>query len=353
MKATTYFDDFMAAIRLPNDLREKAGNAHLELRDRVENDADLSGIVITTFLQGSYRRHTGIKPAPGKKCDVDVVVVTRLDRNVTTPQQALDRFRPFLERNYKGLYRLQGRSWCITMGEVEVDLVPTSTPSAAITKFLVEARKVNFLSDFAEYSQDADRLHKLRESAGGEEWRSDVLWIPDREAKVWRETNPLAQIDWTFEKNARANGHYLDIVKSTKWWRREAYTAKHPKGYPLEHLVGASCPDGIDSIADGFVGTAEGIVLAYREHRANARVPNLQDHGVTSHNVLARLTPQEFAQLYDETVAMSKEARRALDEPDLEKSVTIWRSIFGNAFPEPPKYTKRVAATSIVPGRFA
>jgi len=198
-----------------------------------------------------------------------------------------------------------------------------------------------------------DRIRKLREAQNEGKWRAEVLWIPDREAKVWRETNPLAQIDWTIGKNDRTNGNYVNVVKVSKWWRKTAYTAKHPKGYPLEHLVGANCPDGFDSVAEGFVLMAESIANTYKMHRSAGIVPSFLDHGVTSHNVLGRLTAKEFAEFYDEVVSMARDARRALDEPDTAKSVVIWRSIFGELFPEPPNYTKRTAASSVVPGRFA
>jgi hypothetical protein len=229
MKATTYFEEFLGAIRLPDELRAKAKKAHTKLRELLETDESLRSIIVTTFLQGSYRRHTGVRPDPGKKCDVDVVVVTRIDRNTVAPQQALDRFKPFLEKHYAGKYRIQGRSWQVTDGDIELDLVPTSAPSEANEAFLKEAGASDFLSDLGEFGQDLERIRKLREAQNEGKWRAELLWIPDREAKVWRETNPLAQIDWTITKNDHTNGHYVNVVKVTKWWRKVAYDAKYPR----------------------------------------------------------------------------------------------------------------------------
>jgi hypothetical protein len=353
MKAPTYFEDFLQKIRLPDDLRAKAKKAHLKLRALLETDNDLKPIIVTTFLQGSYKRHTGIRPDAGDKCDVDVVVVTRINGRTTSPGAALEKFKPFLEKHYKNRYRAQGRSWRIVDGDIELDLVPTSAPSEATETFLREASAADFLSDLSDYGTDRTRIQKLREAQNEGRWRAEILWIPDREAKVWRETNPLAQIDWTIAKNDRTSGHYVNVVKVTKWWRKTAYAAKHPKGYPLEHLVGANCPDGIDGIAEGFVHTAEAIVAAYGLERAQGKKPKMLDHGVNTHDVLGRLTPAEFAEFYDEVIAMARDARRALDEPDVAKSIAIWREIFGDLFPEPPKYTERTATSSIVPGRFA
>lgn len=353
MKVPTYFEDFLGAIRLPDDMRAKAKSAHTKLRELLESDADLERLVVTTFLQGSYRRHTGVRPDPDQKCDVDIVVVTRIDRTRVTPAEALNRFKPFLEKHYKGQYRIQGRSWRIIEGDSELDLVPTSASSEANEKFLREAAAAEFLSDLPDYRRDLERISKLREAQNEGKWRAEVLWIPDREIKIWRETNPLAQIDWTIGKNQKTNGNYVNVVKAAKWWRKTAYDTKHPKGYPLEHLVGANCPDGVETIADGFVLTAESIANAYENFRVAGKKPRLLDHGVTSHDVLGRLSIAEFAEFYDEVVSMARDARRALDEPNVVASIGIWRSIFGELFPEPPKYAERTAASSIVPGRFA
>ena len=90
-------------------------DAHIRLRERLMSDDNLKPLIVGTFLQGSYRRHTGIKPEAGDKPDVDVVVVTRLDRHDYTPEQALNTLVPFLDRYYKGKWEKKGRSIGIEM----------------------------------------------------------------------------------------------------------------------------------------------------------------------------------------------------------------------------------------------
>ena len=110
MPIPSYFNDFLAEIRLsPNQINDlKRG--HRTLRDRLTSDPGLSPIIVSTFLQGSYRRSTAIKPQNGKRADVDVIVVTNIDKNATTPQDAIDLFIPFCEKYYKDKYKVQGRS---------------------------------------------------------------------------------------------------------------------------------------------------------------------------------------------------------------------------------------------------
>lgn len=60
-------------------------------------------------------------------------------------------------------------------------------------------------------------------------------------------------------RTRNTNGHYVNVVKAIKWWRRLNAAPPYPKGYPLEHLIGISCPDGIASVAEGVVRTLEDI----------------------------------------------------------------------------------------------
>ena len=43
----------------------------------------------------------------------------------------------------------------------------------------------------------------------------------------------------------------MNVVKALKWWRLLDRPGEYPKGYPLEHIIGACCPDGIASVAEG------------------------------------------------------------------------------------------------------
>ena len=129
MDIPTYFTDFMHNIRPSPQEMEVYQRAHRELRELLLADDDLKDLVVITFLQGSYRRATLLRPGPGEHADVDVVVVTRMSGDDTTPDQAIRAFVPFLDRHYPGKYRLQGRSIGITLDGVDLDLVVTSAPS--------------------------------------------------------------------------------------------------------------------------------------------------------------------------------------------------------------------------------
>ena len=292
----TYFNDFLKNIRLTENQVNELKTAHTTLRDRLMAYDDLKDIIVTTFLQGSYKRATAVRPNNGKRSDVDIVVVTRLDKEEVTPEQALDAFEPFLKEYYDGKYRKQGRSWGIEMTHVDLDIVPTSAPSLA-EQGLLENMAVLSNDDVEEMYQQFTKMSKssyglwgtavtaFLEAAADEDWRKEPLFIPDREADFWDKTHPLEQIRWTHEKNAKCNGNYVNVVKCIKWWRKEKFpNIKHPKSYPLEHFVGDCCPDGIKSVAEGVVLTLEKIVTDY------PKKPVLNDRGVPENDLFGRLS---------------------------------------------------------------
>ncbi|MGF7230306.1 SMODS domain-containing nucleotidyltransferase [Arachidicoccus sp.] len=381
----SYFSDFLSEIRLTSSQREDLIRGHKTLRERLNADYDLNGIIVTTFLQGSYRRSTAIRPLVGKRADVDIIVVTNLDRNKVTPQEAIDKFIPFVKKHYDGKYRIQGRSIGIELSYVDLDIVVTSAPSEIDVEAL-KSRSVTtnmMLEDLTSGYNDW-RLIKgwhepnLSKGFGAQnlseaqrkeaEWKLEPLYIPNREAGLWEQTHPLEQIKWTRDKNKNTNGHYVNVVKALKWWRTLRLTdIKHPKGYPVEHMIGDCCPDGLSGMAEGICNTLENIVSNYKYQRNNGMVPSLYDRGVPTHNVWKRISQDDFNSFYDSVCKYAKVAREALDAPSIKKQVDKWRELFGDKFPNAPDedesartdnnsgggFSKRTEVTTPSGGRFA
>lgn len=355
----TYFNDFLSNIRLSQNQINDLKTGHQTLRKRLENDEDLSAIIVSTFLQGSYRRSTAVKPKNGSKSDVDVIVVTKLDAEEYTPEQALNVFVPFLDKHYNNKYRIQGRSIGIDLSYAHLDIVPTSAPSESEygileDKGLTDDNEVEIIEKLFE-STEIYRLFNMEES--DPEWKTEPLLIPDRNAEIWDQTHPLEQIRWTIEKNKKCNQHYVNVVKALKWWRKVKYPdVDKPKSYPLEHFIGDCCPDGITSVAEGVVETLENIVNNYPTK------PFLSDRGVPSHDVFERISDDEYDAFYNSVCNAADIARKAYDAVNIYDSVCLWRELFGNEFPKAPEsqnsgnggFTSRTEKTISVPeGRFA
>ena len=349
MPIPSYFSDFLAEIRLsPNQINDlKLG--HTTLRERLAADPDLSPIIVSTFLQGSYRRSTAVKPQNGKRADVDVIVVTNIDKGNTTPQDAIDLFIPFCEKHYKGKYELQGRSIGIELSYVDLDIVITSAPSEiAQTQLRSESVVTNLMLEedmsWKLVKSWVEPSHRYLQSAMVQEaekrdadWKLEPLWIPDRDADEWVETHPLEQIRWTRDKNKETNQHFVNVVKALKWWRILNLTdLKYPKGYPIEHMIGDCCPNGITSIAQGVTLTLEGIVSKYQTYRTLGITPTLPDRGMPSHNVWKRVSTDDFKKFYDHVKDAALTARNALDAATLADKVKYWKLLFGKCFPDAP-----------------
>lgn len=345
----SYFSDFLSEIRLTDSQVADCITGHSTLRERLLEDEDLSTIIVDTFLQGSYRRSTAVRPSNGNKLtDVDVIVVTSLDRFSTTPHEALDKFKPFLQKHYSGKYEPQGRSWGIKLSYVALDLVPTSAPSES-AKSMLKSASVTTVKTLSEAEDWAlKRSWKPEEErppsnsfyktlAEEKEWQAEPLWIPDRDAEQWDQTDPLSQIVVTRSKNRACNRHFVNVVKCLKWWRNtQQPTPKYPRSYPLEHLTWTCCPDGIRSVAEGVVQALEQIRDRYSVQAANKTTPFLPDHGVPSHNVLHRVSGDDWSAFHAIVTEAANLARKAFDEEDIRKSAILWKELFGDKFPDPP-----------------
>jgi hypothetical protein len=360
MEVRSYFADFLRNIRPTANQVDDYKRGHRTLRQRLEADDTLGPIIVSTFLQGSYRRATAIKAQGQKRADVDVIAVTKLHMSEYEPEAAMKIFIPFLDKHYKDKYRLQGRSIGIELSYVDLDFVITAAPSESEEGILKAASVTT--EDTPEDVNDWRLVEswlpvenraitgafRLMEAAKKEpEWKLSPLHIPNREVKVWEETHPLRQIQWTWKKNRGTNTHYVNVVKAIKWWRRvKCATPKYPKGYPVEHLVGVCCPDGVESVADGVTRVLEEMASRYAVNAMIKTTPTIPDHGVPQHNVFGRVSGSDFAAFHAQVTDAAKIARAALDEPDLGKSVETWRSLFGDEFPAPPNGSKRAEANT-------
>jgi Second Messenger Oligonucleotide or Dinucleotide Synthetase domain len=354
----SYFTDFLSEIRPTEDQRTAYQAAHKTLRERLAEDEDTKNLLITTFLQGSYRRATAVRPEGKHRPDVDVIVVTNIDSDDprNTPDAAVKLFLTFLDRHYKDSYERQNRSIAITDGKLLLtDAVKSFDTPEDVRDWRLNQNWLALDHRFGRFQET------LRKSEEEPEQKSNPLKIPDRDLQCWEDTHPLEQIRWTWEKNRNTNSHFVNVVKALKWWRRIRHSqSKYPKGYPLEHIVGDCCPDGVDTVAEGVVLTLEEITQRYRDARQS--VPFLPDRGVPTHNVLHRLSFEDFKAFYEHCESAATIARKAFDATTIKESADHWRSLFGDCFPsapdesnDPPKggYTPRTVTSEVTRGRFA
>ena len=290
------FEDFLHDIEPSPTTKKRASTAHTALRKFLREHSTFSEVHVNTFLSGSYKRDTAIRPATKEgeeeRPDVDIIVVTNHTLN-DEPREVLSLLYRTLKHKYDNI-RKQARSVGISTAHVDMDVVPIIAP------------------------------HGME----------GTLYIPDRKLSQWLVTSPPRHTTWTTEVNTTSGGRFKPLVKLMKWWRRENPTvSKRPKGFVIECIV-AECMDPEETqYADLFIGTLERIVNQYALNIAIGSLPHIDDPGVPGNSVTDGTTFAAFEGFYNKAKAHAKLGRRAQKEQDPDKALAMWRKIFGPRFP--------------------
>jgi hypothetical protein len=311
------FQRFLSDIEPSATTKSNASSAHTSLRAHLEQHEAFSQYYVSTFLSGSYKRNTAIRPITASgvvtRPDIDIIAVTS--------HILLDCQSEVLELLYSALEDKYGAS-CLTLNRRSVH-VETSLADMDVVPIIAPTGM------------------------------EGTLYIPDRDLKQWLETNPPGHTTWTTEMNEKSGGRFKPQVKLNKWWRRENPTrSKKPKGFVLECIV-AECMDLEETqYAELFVGTLETIVSRYQYYIMARIVPWITDPGVPTNSVTSKVSFEEFEAYYNKVKKHAEIGRRAINETDEEKALTLWQQIFGARFPVPVvAESKSYLVPAITPGR--
>lgn len=294
MTTQQQFLDFLYEIEPSTSTASACSSAHNTLRECLRTDETFSEYHEDTFLSGSYKRDTAIRPQKIggvlQRPDVDIIVVTNHTED-DAPQTVLNSLEAALaDSGYKNI-KVNRRSIAVTLATVDMDVVP-----------IIE--------------------------------NGDSYLIPDVELKKWLTTNPPAHTQWTIDVNRAADGRFKPLVKLFKWWRRvHLADLRRPKGFILERLVAEHMSLTESNYEALFVGLLETIRDTYGYYAALGLVPWLEDPGVPGNNVFSNVTADEFKQFYDKVKEQAGTARQAKDETDADKALDLWRSVLGKLFP--------------------
>ncbi|MFA6198544.1 MAG: hypothetical protein WC734_05365 [Patescibacteria group bacterium] len=292
MSRAQAFKTFLSNIEPSDSQVGEAKTGHETLRGRLGSDDDLKALLAgDTFLAGSYRRSTAVKPIK----DVDIIVPLSTDRTKTTPHQCLKDLRKVLLRYYKTAHlEDQRRSIRIDLSYVTMDIVPACAPDGP----------------------------------------DKPLWVPDREQAQWIETNPKGHIAFVTSLNKQSDGQFVPLVKIFKWWRLfRLPEMKHPKSFFLELLVADSVDLKAEDFGTGFHAVLKAWRRKYEQHATGGTVPNVADPGLPGQLIHTGMSSSDFKTFYDELVASEEVAQAALDAEDDSAAAEEWRKIFGQEFP--------------------
>jgi hypothetical protein len=241
--------------------------------------------ILDTFLTGSYRRSTMIRPL--SKADVDIFIV--LDPSYydsTTPAQLLDQVKGVLKERYKTpAISRNGQAVTIRFSDFEVDVVPGF----------------------------------YREGGG--------FVIPDAARTVWIETDPQRHVEiWTAANKAHS-GALVPAIKMVKAWNQ---TRALLRSFHLEVLV-LNVLDGVT-----ISNYPSSVRFVFDRARAKIRV-KLPDPAGYSDDVAAHLnTEVEMSAVISRLEWARKtavEAERLESSGKTFDAFAKWRQIFKDHFP--------------------
>lgn len=271
----------------------RAHQAHARLRERIRTDRQFEKHHIETFLGGSYRRRTAIRPLK----DVDIFVILAGDERNLPPRLALKRLKSVLDRHYAAKTFPQRRSIRVDYDRFSLDVVPVLAPAGA----------------------------------------ERPLLVPDRELERWLPTHPKGHIRWVESLNAsdrwRPAGSFVPLVKLIKAWRRcQLPDLRHPKGFALECWIGDIDPAG-DSWGERIVSTLSGLSRRPLASLLLGSGPLIRDPGVP-HNRISTIGDRaefmEFRRVARDSLQIARSAVRAKSP---QRSAELWRRLFGPTFP--------------------
>jgi tRNA nucleotidyltransferase (CCA-adding enzyme) len=307
MTTQQQFLDFLTEIEPSTSTVAACSSAHRNLRAGLRDDENFGEMHVDTFLSGSYKRKTAIRPQKIEgvlqRPDVDIMVETSHTED-DPPKDVLDLLhQALIDSGYENL-KVNRRSIAVTLVTVDMDVVPIIA-------------------------------------------NGDTFLIPDVELKKWLHTNPPAHTQWTVDVNAAADERFKPLVKLFKWWRRSHLAdLRRPKGFILECLVAEHMNYTENNYETIFVDLLETIRDAYDWYAENGSVPFIRDPAVPANNVFSNVTAAEFKRFYNKVKAHAALARKAKNESDNDKALALWREVFGNRFPSAAN--NKTAASSLL-----
>lgn len=298
MTPNTRFTEFLADIEPSATTKSNASTAHTKLRDILRLDSAFAPLHKNTFLSGSYKRDTAIRPrvknGDAHRPDIDIIVLTN-HSIYSSPEEAVNDVFDVLTRHYTPTNR-QARSVGVSTPTADMDAVPLIQP-----------------------------------------YDDGNYYIPDRKQQQWLLTNPPGHTQWTTDTNNATGGRFKPLVKMFKWWRRENPTvAKRPKGFILEVFAAENMNRSEPHYGELFVQLLESLVARYAYEVSLGVVPTVSDPSLPENNILNGIGFAAFEGLYNKIKLHAAIGRQALSLDDQDEATKKWRQLFGDRFPKPP-----------------
>lgn len=287
MSVSDDFAKFLSDIEPSRSTVKEISTAQKSLRDYLSSHEEYSNRYQSSYLSGSYAKHTAIRPAKddGNR-DVDIIVETDHSTD-DDPADVLEELRGVLADASKyTTAHVQTHSIGIRLSKLDIDVVPLAEE--------------------------------------GENW-----YIGDAETGEWNQTNPKGHKKWSTKANEEHDGKYKPVVKILKWWRREHCPegSRWPKGITLEKMVADSFPEESGPYSDLVASVFRSMHDRYSDDLTSGIVPFIDDPSLPGNDLAASYSIEDFREFDSELVS-------AIELLDTSGSTNeVWRKILGKRFP--------------------
>lgn len=303
MTPNARFNEFITDITPSATTNARSQSAHTSVRDALTTDETYKDEVIRTFLGGSYKRKTAIRPVTKdgdtERPDVDIYAV------------------------------VEGSTWSKTPGDLIEDLYTAlcrNRYALGITKIKRNRCSIAISTNKA----DMDVSPLLERDNNG------YYRIGNRNTGEWYLTEPEEHTTWSAGINADAGMRFNSMVKMVKWSRREYPTkSKHPKSIALEALVAKHMSGLKTHYGQLLHDTFDDIVECYAIDRLLGLCPSLDDPAIDGGNLLAGVSNDAWSAFYDKIKYFRDEAKKAIEANNQDTATKHWRRILGTRFPSP------------------
>jgi hypothetical protein len=296
MKLNDYFALFHQKISLDSSRNDRIKKAHNTFRENIEKIPEIKSRLFETFLQGSYRIGTSIRPCNDNEFDVDVVISLNLNDETgdrMKPKEAVD----FIYNHLKSISIYQGK-----------------------LKKQPRCIRIDYSGDF----------HMDVVSAHYDKWM-DILFVPNRKVEDWSETNPKGFIQWCVEQNKKNNDKFSRIIKYLKWWRNNKFGKDSVvKSIILTTLIGENFSTDCSTDADSILGSVKNLNDLLELYYY---VPNVPNPSLITENLAREWNHSNYITFKNSISSLFDSIKDAYEEEDLEKSIEKWRKVFGEDFP--------------------
>lgn len=265
----------------------------------LKRDEVFGPILKTDIPQGSYAQKTIIRPRPDFTYDADLLL-------------HLDPVPDWEYNEYVGkLYTALGRS------PVYMDMRSRRTRCVV----------VDYADEF-----HVDLVPYIELDGAG--------YVTNRHTGERERTDPKGFTGWLKDRNRDANGHLVKTIRLLKY-ARDITWGFNVKSVLLTTLVGeriSATAEVLDSGCYADVPSTLRKVVVDLDDWAQARpsLPPITDPGGTDDRFDQRWDQEGWSAFRDKLHALGQKVDEAFYEPDKDKSVKAWQTVFGDGFVVPP-----------------